>query len=179
VTDLFAVLGVPRRPCVDADELKERFHRLSARHHPDAAGGSAQSFTDLNTAWQTLRDPAKCLRHYLELTHPGLLAGADQTPADLADLFMDIAAFRQSAQKLAARLASASTPLTRALLEPERITLRAKSDDLAAAVADRTAKILASLREESPGPEALTTLLSSLVFLGKWAAHLAEARQSL
>lgn len=164
---------------MDADELKERFHRLSARHHPDAAGGSAQSFTDLNTAWQTLRDPAKCLRHYLELTHPGSLAGAGQTPADLADLFMDIAAFRQSAQQLAARLASASTPLTRAILEPERIALRAKSDDLAATVADRTAKILATLREKSPAPEELAALLSSLVFLGKWAAHLAEVRQGL
>src|SRR5207245_477897 len=120
------------------DELKERFHRLSAQHHPDAPGGSGPAFTDLNAAWHVLREPAKCLRHFLELEHPGLLATAAQTPPELAPLFMDIAAFRQAAQRFATRLAAASTPLTRALLEPERVALRNRLEELADIVARRT-----------------------------------------
>jgi len=176
VTDHFAVLGIPRAAWLDPEELKERFHRLSAQRHPDAAGGTAQAFTDLNDAWQTLRDPAKCLRHYLELEHPESLAGTAQTPPELAGLFMDIAASRQSAQKLGTKLAEATSPLTRALLEPERIAQRARLDSLNANVVARTAQITAAVRAGTLTPEQLATSLASLVFLGKWTAQLGEMR---
>jgi hypothetical protein len=179
VTDHFAVLGVHRSPWVDAEALKERFHRLSAQHHPDAAGGSAQAFTDLNAAWQTLRDPAKCLRHYLELTHPASLDTAGRTPPGLADLFMDIAAFRQDAQRLTSRLASTSTPLARAILEPERLALRSRVDTLAGTVTARIEELQARLRNEAPPPEQLAEVLASMVFLDKWATQLSEARLAL
>jgi curved DNA-binding protein CbpA len=178
VTDHFAVLGIPRSPWVDADELKERFLRLGARHHPDAPTGSGPAFTELNAALQALRDPAKCLRHYLELEHPGLLAESGQTPHELADLFMDIAAFRQDAQRFTVRL-SAAGALARALLEPERIALRTRLEDLASNVAARTEQIVTALRSGQTDPGGLATLLASLVFLGKWSAHLAEARLAL
>jgi len=179
VTDHFAVLGIPRSPWLDADALKERFHRLSAQHHPDAPAGSGSAFTEINAAWQTLREPAKCLRHYLELEHPGSLAAAAQTPAELADLFMQIAAFRDAMHRFTTRRAAASAPLTRALLESERIALQSRLEDLTADITRRTDGILAALRSGETTPEDLATLLASLVFLGKWAAHLAEARLAL
>ena len=86
MVDHFAVLGIPRTAWVDAEELKTRFHRLSAERHPDAAGGTGAAFTELNAAWQSLREPAGCLRHFLELEHPQLLTTAGQTPAELADI---------------------------------------------------------------------------------------------
>ena len=58
VTDHFAAFDFPRTPWVDADELKEKFHRLSAQRHPDAPGGSDAAFAALNAAWQILREPA-------------------------------------------------------------------------------------------------------------------------
>jgi DnaJ-class molecular chaperone len=179
VTDHFAVLGIPRSPWLDADALKERFHRLSAQHHPDAPAGSGSAFTGINAAWQTLRDPSKCLRHYLELEHPGSLALAVQTPPELADLFMKIAAFRDATQRFTSRRAAASAPLTRALLEPERIALRTRLEELTAGITRRTDEIVATLRSGEPTPETLASLLASLVFLGKWSAHLAEARLTL
>ena len=179
VTDHFAVLGIPHAAWLDADDLKERFHRLSAQHHPDASGGSAPAFTDLNGAWQTLRDPAKCLRHYLEHEHPAALAASEQTPPELSELFMDIAAFRQAAQRLATRIAAASTPLTRAFLEPERIALRAQAESLGSTVAGRSEEIIAALKSGSPPPEQLSKLLASLVFLGKWTTQIAETRLGL
>ena len=179
MTDHFAAFDLPRAPWLDAEALKEKFHRLSAQRHPDAPGGSGAAFSKLNAAWQVLREPASRLRHYLELDHPGALAAAAQTPAELSDLFMNIAAFHQDAQRFATRKAAATSPLTRALLEPERVTLRARLESLAADVAARVAAITARLRDENLSPDALATLLASLVFLGKWAPQLAEARLAL
>jgi hypothetical protein len=179
VTDCFAVLGMPRAPWLEAEALKDRFHRLSAQHHPDAPGGSGAAFTDINAAWQILRDPAKCLRHYLELEYPDSLAKSGEPPKEFADLFMDIAAFRQAAQRLASRLAAATTPLTRAVLEPERIALRKRLEDLGTVVARRTDENLAALRIGEATAETLAAVLSSLVVLGKWREILADTRLSL
>jgi DnaJ-class molecular chaperone len=179
VTDHFAVFGIARSPWLDADALKDRFHRLSAQHHPDAPDGSGSAFTEINAAWQTLREPAKCLRHFLELEHPGSLATAGQPAPELADLFMKIAAFRDAAQRFTSRRASASTPLTRALLEPERIALQSRLEDLTADVTHRTGELVAGVRGGEATPEYLATSLTSLVFLEKWSAHLAEARLTL
>src|SRR5207302_2305959 len=120
--------------------------------------------------------PAKCLRHFLELEHPDSLAAAVRTPPKLADLFMQIAAFRDATQRFTSRRAAASAPLTRALLEPERIALRSRLEDFTADIARRTDDLVATLRSSEATPETLAVLLGSLVFLGKWSAHLAEAR---
>ena len=177
--DHFAVLGIPRAAWVDGEELKARFHKLSAERHPDAAGGDGAAFTELNAAWQALREPAGCLRHFLELEYPNALAAAGQTPAELADLFMDIAAFRQVAQKFAAKYSVATSPLTKAVLEAERIALRTRLDALAADVATHTAQSIATLRSAATQPSQLATLLASLVFLAKWTAQLEELRLGL
>ena len=179
VRDHFAAFDLPRAPWLDAEELKERFHRLSAQRHPDAPGGSGVAFERLNAAWQILRDPATCLRHYLELEHPGALGTNAQPPAELADLFMDIAAFRQDAQRFAARKAAATSPLTRALLEPERVALRGRVESLANELAARTEAIIARLRGEQTSPEELATQLVSLVFLGKWAPQLSDSQLAI
>ena len=179
MVDHFAVLGIPRAAWVDAEELKARFHRLSAERHPDAAGGDGAAFTELNAAWQALREPAGCLRHFLELEHPDALASAGQTPPELADLFMDIAAFRQAAQKFAAKYSAATSPLTKAVLEAERVALRTRLTALAADVEARTEQSIATLRSDATQPSQLATLLASLVFLAKWTAQLAELRLNL
>ena len=179
VTDHFAVLSIPRTAWVDAEELKTRFHKLSAERHPDATGGDGAAFTELNAAWQTLREPAGCLRHFLELEHPDALASAGQTPAELADLFMDIAAFRQAAQKFSVKVLTAGSPLAKALMEPERIALRTRLDALTANVEARTEQSIATLRNETTQPAQLAPLLASLVFLAKWTAQLAELRLGL
>ncbi len=176
VTDHFAVLGITRAAWTDADVLKEKFLRRSAQQHPDAAGGSAEDFATLNAAWQTLREPAGCLRHFLELAHPEALAATPSAhaPVELADLFMDIAAARQLAQKFRAKLASASSPLTRAMLEPERVGLRARIATLALEIETRTAQIASAVRAGTATPRVLAEALASLGFFGKWSALLAE-----
>ena len=179
VTDHFATFGLPRAPWLDAEDLKQRFHRLSAQRHPDSHGGSGAAFSELNAAWQILRAPAARLRHFLELEHPAALATPAQTPPELAAMFMDIAAFFQDARRFAARRDAAASPLARALLEPERIALRAGLDSLTAAVATLSDAITTRLRDEKPAPDDLARLLASLVVFEKWTPQLAEARLSL
>ncbi|MEO6785038.1 MAG: DnaJ domain-containing protein [Chthoniobacteraceae bacterium] len=181
MVDHFAVLGIPRTAWVDAEELKARFHRLSAERHPDAAGGDGAAFTELNAAWQTLREPAGCLRHFLEIEYPNALAsaGTAHAPPELADLFMDIAALRQAAQKFGAKIAAASSPLTKAMLEPERVALRTRTAALTSEIETRTAHFTGALKGNALTPEQLATSLASLVFLGKWSALLSELRHGL
>ncbi len=171
--DHFATLGLTRAPWVDAETLKDRFFRLGAVAHPDS-GGSAESFAGVNSAWLTLRDPAECLRHYLELESPSLLLLANQTPPELGDLFMDIAATRQSAQRVAAKLATASSPLTRSLHEAERVSARARIASLSAQIATRLAAAQVGVREPELQPEKLVKQLSTMVFLSKWSKQMAE-----
>lgn len=172
--DHFAALSLPRSPWLDAEMLKHRFHERSASVHPDA-GGSAAAFAALNEAWQILRDPATRLRHYLELENPGGLSLAAATPADLGDLFMDVASARQEAQRLATKLAAASSPLARSLLAGEKQTRLAQLE----ALLERTRAPLetahASLAAGERDPANLAALLAHMVFLGKWSTQLRES----
>lgn len=179
VPDHFATLGIARAPWVDAEDVKERFFRMGAAVHPDS-GGTAEAFARVNSAWLALRDPAECLRHYLELEHPSLLARASQTPAELGDLFMDIAALRQRVQALAAKLAAAPSPLARSLLEAERQAAKGRI----AALSGQTHALLESVKGDvrlakAGEPELLVRLLSTMVFLTKWARQLSESAMAL
>jgi molecular chaperone HscB len=73
--DHFALFGLPRRYAVDRDALEGLFRELQARVHPDkhAHLGDAerraamQWATQVNEAYQTLRDPLKRARYLLHL----------------------------------------------------------------------------------------------------------------
>ena len=69
MVDHFAKLGVQRRPWLDIDHLKQRFHQLSIEIHPDRSldGGddikndNQQEFVSINSAFQCLSDTKSCL----------------------------------------------------------------------------------------------------------------------
>ena len=56
MTDLYATLGVPRTAA--ADEIKKAYRKLASQHHPDKGGDTAK-FQQIQTAYDTLSDPAK------------------------------------------------------------------------------------------------------------------------
>lgn len=178
MTDHFATLGLPRQPWLEDAAVKEAFQRLSARHHPDATGGSEQAFSELNTAWQTLRDPAPCLRHWLELTSPETLQ-TPASPSELGDLFMEVASAIQSAERLRTKRTAATTPLARALLEPERISARQSLESAREKLTSAQDNILSELRTGSADAAQLGLLHHRLVFLGKWSAQVREALMTI
>lgn len=180
--DHFAILAQPRRPWLDADALKDAFHRATAQEHPDVAGGSGETSAALNAAYAVLREPATRLRHLLELEWPGVSPTPAAIPAALADFFGRIATLRQAGAALAKKEAAAQSPLARALLAGDRATLRRDLQSVLAELETAEAAALADLRAldaewNSSEPRAAAQLAAAqqcFSFLAKWQAQLRE-----
>jgi curved DNA-binding protein CbpA len=104
VTDYFALLDESRRPWLDADLLKQKFHSLSAGLHPDKIpsaneaekAAAAKKFAGLNTAYHSLAAPKLRLLHLFELETGAKPGDIRQIPDDLVDLFTQVAALCKS-----------------------------------------------------------------------------------
>lgn len=182
MSDCFALFDEPRRPWLDAERLKEKFHALTTAHHPDVnPAGGTRDFSELNAAYQTLADPARRLRHLRQLERGETVGRDPQPPPGLIDLFLRIGTLRGALDRFEASEARAATPLQRALLSGEKSRL---SEQLTTCVEDVERERAAALRELRALDEcwqrgerdfaSLETLQGRLVYLGKWAAQLAE-----
>lgn len=120
--DYFALLDEPRRPWLDAEALKQKFLARSTDVHPDRVHGASevdkraanQLYTDLNAAYVCLREPRHRLRHLLELELGHKPADLQEMPAELANLFMEIAATCREADGFLARQSLVTSPLLHA-----------------------------------------------------------------
>jgi len=184
--DEFAILQQPRRPWLDPEALKERFHRLTAEHHPDVSGaGGEGQFAAMNSAYNVLREPASRLRHLLELEAPEKLKAPQQIPNAFADLFMKIAGFRRGLDAFQQKSAAASTALAKALIAEERFEWSEKGSAIRAELESAYEAALADLEsanaawDATPRPVDLFDRLAGLqhrfAYLSKWRSQVAEA----
>jgi DnaJ-domain-containing protein 1 len=119
VTDYFALLNEPRRPWLEADSLKSKFLTLSAEVHPDrthqAAAGDQraanQAYTELNAAYNCLREPRSRIRHLLELELGHKPSDLTNVPDDLLDLFFQIGKVFRDVDALLVEKAKATSPM--------------------------------------------------------------------
>jgi molecular chaperone HscB len=141
-TDLFAVLGLPRRLDVDVADLERRYHAASRLVHPDRHQTADARERDLslaasaavNRAYRTLRDPVARGRYWLELNGvplgdngagvpPAIAAEVFETQELLAELRADGGARRADVEErrtaLAARLATLRDAIAAAYAAPE------------------------------------------------------------
>lgn len=185
--DHFAILAQPRRPWIDPGLLRETFHRLSATLHPDVPEtGDAAQFAALNAAYTVLKEPASRLRHLLELEAPELLS-APANPGALGNLLMNLAGLRPKLQKLQARKAAGTSPLSAALLAADEAGLRQEVEGIQAAIEAEHEKALTQLQEidgswtsvTPPDFAALTSLYHRLSFLAKGRTQAREASFAL
>jgi len=169
VTDLFAVLGLPRSAWLDADEIKERHHALMA-------SGDAASATLLNEARRTLQNPALRIRHFLALEFPDF-APATRPHQDW-EFFLKVGQATRLASELAAKKSSLSIPLARAALQNE---ILAKSETLILLKAEIETRLTAceDRLKTSAGPEVLTALAEEFAFLQKNETSVREALLAL
>lgn len=119
MTDYFALLNEPRRPCLDAEALKQKFLALSATVHPDrvhnlgaAERAAAQErYTELNAAYNCLREPKERLQHLLQLELGALPKDIQRIPSDLMDLSLEVGKACREADAFLAEKATVTSPL--------------------------------------------------------------------
>lgn len=117
--DYFALLNEPRRPWLDADALRQKFLARSANLHPDRIHSAGESdkaaatkkFTELNAAYNCLAEPKLRLLHLLELELGAKPKDIQSIPAQLADLFAEVAAVCRQADDFLVEKRKVSSPL--------------------------------------------------------------------
>ena len=171
--DAYALLHLPRLPWLKSDDVRAAFQSRAAEVHPDRAGEPAD-FAELTRAYETLREPASRLRHWLALEYP-TAALPSGVPADLIPWFPQVAAQLQALKQAAQRKTAATSPLARALamevLRPAEILLR-ELEAVQESAHARIRELGAVLPGE--GVAELAALTGKLVFLEKWTAQLSE-----
>ena len=175
--DAFSLFGLDRRPLIDEVALKERYLRLAATWHPDVACGNDEKFHLVQDAYKTLREPARRLRHLMELEFFGGGGQSDSTAH--AELFMSAGSAVQAAKAVFLRSQNTTTALARALLAPD---IAAALEEVRGALQSiRQARDQLKVRLENldmrwpeVSPDELADLASSSAFLLRWKSQLSE-----
>lgn len=196
VSDYFSLLGEPRRPWLDAEALKQKFHALSVGTHPDrfhAAPGSGRldaerRYAELNAAWQCLREPKERLRHLIELETGARPAEIQQVPSELTVQFFDVGRlFREAGAFLDERSRSVS-PLIRAQFYERGAEWTERLQALQQVITTRRDNLLAELKAMNSSwesaqsqPDRKSSLLNRLEeiyrllgYYGRWSDQLQE-----
>ncbi len=174
--DCFAELGLPARPKIDEEVLKENFFVRAAALHPDAPGGDAEKFQDLQTARKTLWDPTDRLRHLRELRFPGVVPGEFRSSGDL---FEEVGGAVRRAGEAVRKHSAAGSALARAVAAGKAADALAavrKVREQATSAEQALVKKLDELDARWPGVEAaeLDQLASAWKFMTRWQQELAE-----
>lgn len=120
--DYFALLNQPRSPELNLNTLKESFTKLTAEVHPDRFHNTSvieqrvahQKFTELNSAYQCLRDTKLRLQHLFELETGKKPANVQEVPQQLVDMFFSVSNNCREADQFIARKEKATSALVRA-----------------------------------------------------------------
>ena len=186
--DIFALLGEERRPWIDPERVKEKFHALSRELHPDqqTAGSTAETdavFAQLNAAQMALRDPKARLRGLLEIEYPAVkISGPAAVPETLADLFAPIHELVTKIDALLAKKAAAPSALGRALLAREELGLQEAAQERLAELERLNVEALEELqafdaRWEPRPPDAAGQVhgfYQRFAYLSRWTDQLRE-----
>jgi DnaJ-class molecular chaperone with C-terminal Zn finger domain len=172
--DPFELLGLPRRPWLDADEVRRAYQERAREMHPDRDGGDAERFAELNAAQAVLTGHASRLRELLDGQ-----TGIPSMPAN-AELGFRIATALRRADAACAGLPADS--LRRALA----LTERRKAADEIASLDEEIGRHLADAEERlraadagNPDAQELAALAGEFVFLERWASQVRARRLEL
>lgn len=122
--DNFALLDEARRPWIDTDSLKEKFLTLSSQIHPDRIHNAPETerraagerYSELNAAYNCLREPKDRLRHLLELELGAKPADIQSVPAELMDSFFEVGRLCREADVFLKEKAKVTSPILKVQL---------------------------------------------------------------
>jgi curved DNA-binding protein CbpA len=117
--DYFALLDEPRRPWIDPERLKQKFLALSAEVHPDrvhqappdARQAADRRYSDLNSAYNCLRESKERLRHLLELELGAKPANIQSVPPGMTDAFFEVGRLCKETDAFLKEKAAVASPL--------------------------------------------------------------------
>lgn len=188
--DAFALLGLPRRASMNADDVRAAFQRTGSQSHPDGAGDVAErtqrtaDFAALNEAYAVLGSLPRRLRHLLELEYPDTAATKTGVVMDgaMMDLFSITGAAVQAATTVQAKRQKAATAIARAMLAADEMLAQealesaARLVEAARAALETEIEELDRLREAGVNVAArLQSCAARAGFLEKWQAQLRAA----
>lgn len=202
--DYFAVLGQPRRPWLEPDALKATFLAQSSEVHPDRLNAASSGprdaahrrYTELNAAYQCLREPKTRVRHLLELELGRPAAVVQDIPPALMEQFLQVGSLCREVDAFVREHPVQASPL----LKVQRAQRGLEWDGRLAAAMDRLAAQQAELCAElrglnaawdaasaKRGPERtqalplarLEEIYRWLCFLSRWEQQLRERRLQL
>jgi DnaJ-class molecular chaperone len=149
--------------------------------HPDSndASSARNEFLELNAAYQTLKDPVKRLRCFLEAVTKGQPAQLEESNADqqvLHLLFTEIAPLKNDLDQFTKKRKHATSPVSVALLKQEEQELKNKTSLLKERLSREWRTCETELSEldnewESRNSHLLSrakSLLTRMSFLQKW-----------
>lgn len=180
--DYFALMGIPRRPAVDEETVKEAYFRLAATWHPDAEQGETEKFRQLQEAYQTLKEPVARLRHLAELESGP--TEESSRPAEQMDLFLAVGAVVQEAKAFQSRREGARSALAKAVMGEAGREIRQRVLNVQTQVETTLAGLQSELKIiDQRWPEVssaeLKNLASTWRYLARWQNELATAEFAL
>lgn len=199
MSDFFAQLGEPRLPWLDAEALKARFLERSATVHPDRFHGASpaereeagRNYSDLNTAYQALREPRSRVLHLLELERGGKPRDIQRIPAGTMDLFVEIGQTCRDVDEFLVKRNEATSPMIKVGLFRQGLDWTTKLQALQARVQERATALELELRalndawdaastQEGPARAAvlpldrLEDLYRALCYVTRWQSQMQE-----
>lgn len=172
----FELLGMPARPCIDQEKLKNRLRELSKKYQDDESGQLQQ----VNQAYQLLRQDVSRIGHLLELSGQTGLAESSAVPEEVMSLFSEIGPALQQADTIIARIDTAESVLEKAMLQDEVMTQSVLLQNKAAEVGQFKARLVAAISvldekwTEERDVEKLAAIYRQLVYVARWARQLDE-----
>ena len=178
MSDHFAELGLARAAWVEAEEVKSRHHLLMAECHPDKSQGDGNRATRLNLARRMLENPATRLRHILELEFPNFQS--TRKPQPDWDLFSRTGEVARLATQVASAIASATSPLARAVANNQAAETRKKLAALQEELTQRATDMEQKTKTLSlTDPQGISNLAEEWTFLNRWQSVIHEALSTL
>ena len=188
--DNFLLLTEPRRPWLDAESLKTKFFALSSEVHPDRVHNASESdkleatrrYSELNAAYQSLREPRSRIRHLLELELGAKPSDLTNVPDDLMDLFFAVGKAFREVDAFLAEKAKATSPLIQVQLFERGMNHVEQLNELSRKISPRRETLLEDLKSldavwrsgDSAQTDRLLNIWRLLSFYERWLAQIQE-----
>ena len=192
-----------RRPWLESEKLKQRFHKLSMKIHPDQFPNESKEvkddrqrcFADLNAAFQCLSNSKLRVRHLLELESGQVSRNVQSVPPEMTNWFTEINSICNKVDAFLDKRSNQNSPILQVALLEEGMLLNDEIVKIDKNLQDELSKVNESLkllnlkwdkigeddvdREKKLPLAELDRLSQQLSFWVKWSAQLGERSSRL